>query len=267
MSSDTDPVLQLGRDLADALDPSDIVGRWMSHHLAELIHQCEENPRDTELFASTRGVVLNLWEHKSGAPFKSEPYAHVRPILRAIERLDPNPAPWAYYRPFEEQEPSVKAMSTYPLLPVACDIDREVGQLIRLIVALTARDAMSCEEPWVMVGKDAAKTEEDNAVRTLEQLVRRLGYRTEDTAGPGAVGAEATESPEVAGPAPNNEISSEPVAIRTNIIDAMEELQHSEPLNRSIQNTLIRCHRLLDQISDMCRTAPASDGTETGPQS
>lgn len=36
-------------------------------------------------------------------------------------------------------------MATYPLLPVACDIDREVGQLIRLVVALTDRDAMSCE--------------------------------------------------------------------------------------------------------------------------
>lgn len=49
MSSDTDPVLQLGRDLADALDPSDIVGRWMSHHLAQLISQCDENPHDAEL--------------------------------------------------------------------------------------------------------------------------------------------------------------------------------------------------------------------------
>lgn len=113
MSSDTDPVLQLGRDLADALDPSDIVGRWMSHHLAQLISQCDENPHDAELSATTRDVVLKLWEHKSGAPLTSEPYAYVQPVLRAIERLDPSPAPWAYYRPFAEQAPSTKAMATY----------------------------------------------------------------------------------------------------------------------------------------------------------
>jgi hypothetical protein len=266
MSSDSDPVLQLGRNLADALDPSDIVGRWMSHHLAELINQCEENPHDAELSATTRGVVLNLWEHKSGAPLKSEPYAHIQPILRAIERLDPSPAPWAYYRPFDEQAPSAKAMATYPLLPVACDIDREVGQLIRLVVALTARDAMSCEEPWVMAGKDAAKTEEDIAVRTLEQLVRRLRYRTEeDTDEAPAVGSQATEAPAIVGRAANNESLSEPEAVGTNIIDAAENLGPSGPLSRSIQNSLTRCRRLLDQLSDMYGNAPGSEGSQTGP--
>lgn len=138
--------------------------------------------------------------------------------------------------------------------------------MIRLVIALTARDAMSCEEPWVMSGKDTAKTEEDNAVRTLERLVRRLRYRTEeDLGGPRVVGSQATESPEVLGPATNKESPSVPEAVGANIIDSKEHLGPSELLSRSIQSSLTRCRRLLDQLSDICGKAPDSEGSETSP--
>jgi hypothetical protein len=117
-----------------------------------------------------------------------------------------------------------------------------------------------------MAGKDTAKTEEDNAVRTLEHLVRRLRYRTEEDAdGARVAGNEAIESLEVLGPTANNESPSAPEAVGTAIIDAAENLGPSEPLSRSIQNSLIRCRRLLDQLSDICGKAPDPEGSETGP--
>src|SRR5688572_28049344 len=105
MSSDADPVLELGRALADALDHSDVVGRWMSHHLAELITRCEASPEDSELAATTRDVVLRLWERNRGARFQTEPFGYLQAVLRAIARLDPHPTPWAHYRPFDDQDP------------------------------------------------------------------------------------------------------------------------------------------------------------------
>ena len=50
MTSDPDVVLQLGRELADALDEGDVVGRWMSHHLGDLLARCDE-----------AGVFPKLW--------------------------------------------------------------------------------------------------------------------------------------------------------------------------------------------------------------
>ncbi|BCW48099.1 hypothetical protein [Arthrobacter sp. StoSoilB13] len=257
MSPDTDNVLQLGRDLAEALNPSDIVGRWMSHHLAELINRCREDPDDEQLAATTREVVLKLWEHKSGAPWKGEPYAYLRPVMRAIERLDPSPAPWAYYRPFDEHSPSVKAMTTYPLLPVACEIDSEVGNLIRLVVAHTARDAISCEEPWVIAGITTAKTEEDRVVSALEQLIHRYSGRGESAPDePLAVDFETVSLKTTSGTA-NDESSSTAETDDTEGVETIDDPETTEPLTMAVQAAVMRCRALLDKLSAM-----SGNGTE-----
>ncbi|MFJ4229679.1 hypothetical protein ACIPYV_19100 [Paenarthrobacter nicotinovorans] len=262
MSSDTDNVLQLGQDLAEALDPSDIVGRWMSHHLAELINRCSEDPDDEELAATTREVVLKLWEHKSGAPFKSEPYAYLRPVLRALERLDPSPAPWAYYSPFDEQEPSVKAMTTYPLLPVACDTDYEVGKLIRLVIATTAKDAISCEEPWVISGLNTAETEEDHVVRTLEQFLRRYSHRSESVPDEPLEADLEAVAPDTTSGAAMDESPGTAEMDATEAVGPADALDFSEPLLVAVQASVMRCRALLDRISDL--TGKASDPGESG---
>lgn len=267
MSTDSDLVLQLGRDLAEALDHSDIVGRWMSHHLAELISRCEASPEDKELASTTRNVVLKLWEHKSGAPFQAEPYAYLRPVLRAIERLDPSPAPWAFYRPFAEQAPSDKTLATYPLLQKACEIDREIGQLIRLLVGLTARDAISCEESWVMAGKDTANTEEDRAVRTLEQFVRRLEYKAEeDTEETSVLDSQAIgESDQENSSVHATDEESQGWSKETgNITEAIKTLNSTDLLSLAVQGAVVRCRPLLDQVADLCAKEPATDSELIG---
>lgn len=256
MSPDTDNVLQLGQDLADALDPSDIVGRWMSHHLAELISRCRQDPDNEEVAATTREVVLKLWEHKSGAPFKGEPYAYLRPVLRAIERLDPSPDPWAYYRPFDEQAPSVKAMTTYPLLPVACDIDYEVGNLIRLVVAHTAKDAISCEEPWVIAGLNAAETEEDRVARKLEQLMRRYSHRSESVPDDRLEADFETIAPDTTSGAATDESPGTAETEDSQAVEATDAPNFSEPLVVAVQAAVIRCRALLDRLSDLTGKVP-----------
>lgn len=261
MSSETDRVFQLGRDLSEALDRSDVVGRWMSHHLAELISRSEENPTNEELASTTRDVVLKLWEHKSGAPLRRDPYAYVKPVLRAIERLDPNPDPWAFYRPFNDQAPSDKSLATYPLLKMACEIDREVGDLIRLLVGLAARDALTTDEAWVIAGKDTAKTEEDRAVRNLDQLVRRLRYQAEE--GSDEASALASEEIEQSGGqisssahASTEDSTDNPKTDDTKSTGAIRAFDSTDPLTQAAQRAVVQCGHLVKQLEDLCATQP-----------
>jgi hypothetical protein len=268
MSSDPDIVLKLGRDLADALDPSDVVGRWMSHYLAELLTRCEESPHDEELIATTRDTVLKLWEHKSGASFQTKPFTYLQPVMRAIARLDPDPAPWAFYSPFDEEAPSAKALSTYPLLKMACDIDREVGRLIRLSVGITAQQAISCEETWVIAGKETAKTEEDRAVRALEQVIRRMRLQTEPDPqdAPKAVNEvdDQCDRASVPRPAAYEQLTEEPVNAGAQGGDSEDSLEPVDPLTLALQAAIIRCRHVLDQLADRY-DVPAidSEGTTT----
>lgn len=266
MSSDAEPVLQLGRDLADALDPSDVLGRWMSHHLADLITRCEANPDDEELAAATRDVVLRVWERKGGARFQTQPFAYVQPVLRAIARLDPDPAPWAYYRPFDERVPNAEALASYPLLQVACDIDREVGHLIRLGVAVTARKALSREEPWVIAGMETAETEEDHAARALQQLVRRLrlpaGPDPRETLESDNQVSMESGSAHSAAPVDDKVCPSEPVSADANSNDAADTFESADALTMGLRSAVVRCRRLIDQFADLCEEQTAVEREE-----
>lgn len=254
MSSNADSVLQLGRELADALNPSDVIGRWMSHHLAELITRCEENPEDEELATTTRDVVLKLWEHKSGAPFQADPYRYLQPLLRAISRLEPNPDPWAFYSPFDGETPSVESISTYPLLRAALDIDQEIGTLIRLCVGIAAQEALSCEDPWVIAGKEIAITEEDRAVNALERIFHRM--RLNKTANSSDVPSVQNvmdsdlDLMSLAEPATAAQLPGEPVTPDPHGTGTEETFESIGPLALSLQSAIIRCRRLLDQLSD-----------------
>ena len=69
MTGESDAVIELGKSLADALDASDIVGRWMAHHLADLITRSETQPNDHELARETREVVLSCGNTTRAADF------------------------------------------------------------------------------------------------------------------------------------------------------------------------------------------------------
>ncbi|WP_147915719.1 hypothetical protein [Ruania zhangjianzhongii] len=261
MSSDNDPVLQLGRDLADALDRSDVVGRWMSHHLADLISQCEADPNDAELATTTRNVVLMLWERKRGAVFDSEPYAYLRPILRAIARLDPDPEPWAFYRAFTDDSPPTEALTTYPLLRAMSDIDREVGQLIRFGVAVAAREASAREDAWVISALATAQTEEDRAVQALQRLERRLRLQAEPVPRTNLAishldGVEEPEESSSSGPP--HPAASEPSADGANDLADADAFASSDVLLLELQAAVNRCRRVFDLVADLVGEAPGA---------
>lgn len=265
MSSNADSVLQLGRELADALNPSDVLGRWMSHHLAELITRCEENPEDEELASTTRDAILKLWEHKSGASFQTEPYKYLQPLLRAVARLEPNPDPWAFYSPFDREIPSVESLSMFPLLQAALDIDREVGSLIRLCVGIAAQEATSCEDPWVIEGKEIALTQEDRAVSALERVFHRMRLKkpanSSDAPSVQNVMDSDLDLMSLADPATAAQLPGEPVTPDPRGTGIEETFESIDPLALSLQSAIIRCRRLLAQLSDQYVNATSEGGS------
>jgi len=251
MTSEASAVLQLGRHLADALDHHDIVGRWLAHHLADLITRCETTPEDEELAATTREVILTLWKHKNRGSFRTDPYGYVRPVLEALARLEPDPAPWAYYRTFPDgNQPPTNELMTYPLLQAACEMDRDVGQLIRLAVAVASREAISKEEPWVIAASALADSEEDRAVRLVEQFSRRHRLLADED--------------------PRTLMDSEPDSLATSeATDSDEGLTSGASSNASgpdpqaaliiaLRAAIVRCRSLINQLDEISFGLPSA---------
>lgn len=250
MTSDADPVLQLGRSLANALDPSDVVGRWMSHHLADLLTKCEANPEDEMLVAQTRELILKLWEHKGGGRFKRAPFEHLRPVLAALGRLEPNQPPWAHYRTLPpEDHPDSQSLATYPLLKTACDMDHEFGQLVRVAVALAAEEAIAREEPWVLAGVALGDTEMDRALQQ-EQLLRR--YRLSAAQYSADVDPREQSAEE---DAPEQRPCSDDPAD----IDGAGKQSKNEVLQASLRAAISRCAHLLKRMSELSSQMEAAD--------
>lgn len=97
-------VLELGKYLVRELnleDEVDTLGRWMSHHLAELIHKAE-NGKTTEerLQASQQSIetILRIWDHRKNLPRQIYPLAEYDELLKVINRLriDSNPYFYGY---------------------------------------------------------------------------------------------------------------------------------------------------------------------------
>lgn len=249
MTSDRDVVLQLGRELAGALDESDVVGRWLAHHLADLLTRCEASPDDQELARTTREVILKLWEHKSAGEFRRAPYGHLVPVLDALARLKPEPSPWWHYRTFSDDErPPEGALGRYPVLKTACRIDGEVGDLVRLAVAVAAKEATSAEEPWVIAGSALAANEQDRAVQAIEQLVRRVEIRHR------LLVQDAEESEESADVDPGLSATADGVVSP----DGADPLGvgHDEVLLIALRAALVRCRSLIDQLDRLCSGVP-----------
>jgi len=86
--------MNLGKALVKELnlDPGvDTLGRWMAHYIAEQIEIAENATGVDKREAEERCFksILKLWNHRSVIPGESRPFVNFEPILRTLERLDP----------------------------------------------------------------------------------------------------------------------------------------------------------------------------------
>lgn len=95
-------VLALGQHLVRELgleDSVDTLGRWMAHHVAELINQARvEPPGRTRSEAQKRATetILALWEHRENLPHNAYPLAPYKDLLRVLDLMQPNDNPFRF---------------------------------------------------------------------------------------------------------------------------------------------------------------------------
>src|ERR1700730_6997440 len=89
-SQRSEKILALGRMLVEelGLEPSvDTLGRWMAHHIAELMDRVKMATGEECIRAENRcfEAILNLWKHRSQLPNGKRPFADLEAIIRAVQ--------------------------------------------------------------------------------------------------------------------------------------------------------------------------------------
>lgn len=101
-------VLALGEYLVRELelkDGVDTLGRWMAHHLAELIHEAKNGgtaAKRTKASRQATETILRIWEHRRLLPGKAYPLAPYNELLAVLHRLRPDANPFGVYRQYGE---------------------------------------------------------------------------------------------------------------------------------------------------------------------
>jgi len=142
-----------------ALDDSvDTLGRWMAHHLAELISNLEKASPDSryEKEAEIRAAILDLWAHRYSLPNKTRPFADFVPILRALESLDPEVSEsrfmMKYQLPDSDGDESVE---TKNWLQMARSLDSGARKLINFCIQQAAAGSLNSAAEWVQAAVNA----------------------------------------------------------------------------------------------------------------
>jgi hypothetical protein len=95
--------LELGRHLVRELgyeDQQDTLGRWMAHHLAELINKAENGATGTERVRARKNAtetILKIWEHRALLPGNAYPLAPYKDILKVLDRFRPADNPLRFF--------------------------------------------------------------------------------------------------------------------------------------------------------------------------
>ena len=93
-------VLVLGHHLATELgfsESCDTLGKWMSHHLAEMIDRVEreENPEKKEKYQQqTVELILKIWDHRSSLNETAYPLTRFKSIIDSLSILSPEANVW-----------------------------------------------------------------------------------------------------------------------------------------------------------------------------
>ncbi|MCK5240859.1 hypothetical protein KAR34_00275 [bacterium] len=136
-------VLALGRLLVKELDLEksvDTLGKWMAHHISELIIEAEEANGDekSDIEDRCRGAILALWDHVSVFPRGHRPLDNIEPILATIQALDPQNK--AYFH-ISEAESLIKKSTLSDNAKEWLDMSMGIDYSARLLISLCLQKA------------------------------------------------------------------------------------------------------------------------------
>lgn len=97
-------IINLGKLLVNELgltNSTDTLSRWMAHYLAEKITQQESLPNGKERDEIEKicfESILKLWEHRWLLPSGSRPFESFEPILKVLEKINPENGDAFFYK-------------------------------------------------------------------------------------------------------------------------------------------------------------------------
>jgi hypothetical protein len=157
-------VLELGRHLVRELgfeDGVDTLGRWMSHHVAELIDKAENGVTAAERVRARKlatETILKIWDHRASLPANIYPLAPYKDVLKVLDRLQPNNNPFRHISRYGETKRAQCAADLF-------------DSLSRLIIALLLMEIPSGEEsvPVDTPASEALSETEQQVLTTIQR--------------------------------------------------------------------------------------------------
>ncbi|MFB7559210.1 hypothetical protein [Streptomyces brevispora] len=183
--------LELGKEIAASLPDHDVLGRWMAHHIGDLIIRVEtaSEAEADDVRRETATAVLALWDHRAALPISRPPLDTFEPVFTALERLSEPQDPWDFYRMFQRgSEPSEDDMAAAPLLRIALNLEEIVRRVVRTIVTVAAREAADREAKWLKLSDHVEDDEQRAARDAILELARTLETYAGDADGQPAAG-------------------------------------------------------------------------------
>jgi len=172
-------IINLGKLLVQelGLDQSvDTLARWMAHYIAEKMELLERLPESKEKDDAKKDcfeTILDLWKHRWLLPSGRRPLESFEPILRVIERINPEKEEPFFYRfsdhdlsEINTESSNEKEINDY--LNIALQIDRTAKIWINDILTQAALKAKN--ENTELILKNAV-TLSDNDDTKIIQLI------------------------------------------------------------------------------------------------
>lgn len=168
-------VIELGKRIVQELEldrSCDTLGRWMAHHLAELIAQAEQGPEGdaSAVYQECRTAIFELWEHILSVPTKTRPFRDLEPIVETIRALDPDERSYFYQtRAQEVADSSDLPVAAKDWLKLSRGIDYSARLLIQMCFDRVANETSGKLKEWIELASDAGARDLP-IVRVIHQL-------------------------------------------------------------------------------------------------
>lgn len=163
-SAQSEKVLELGRKLVEELglaDSTDTLGRWMAHHVADLIAKAETATGADKGTAEADAfdAILKLWKHRSEFPAGKRPFGELESIIRTIASLDPEDDTLRYYRMVRPPKGETADSSDQEKwLRLAEDMDYVAKVPIGYCLEEAAGAALDRSKEWVKLAEGIGET-------------------------------------------------------------------------------------------------------------
>jgi hypothetical protein len=166
--------LALGQLLAKHVEPHDLTGQWMAHHLAQLIEDAKDEAETTpEQRIQVVETILKLWGRRRDLPGKV-PGWEFDTVFAALDRLEDD-SPWAFSRLRNITEDVPDPGSTeLPLIATAADLERLARVSVITLIAVAFEVALEGNAEWIQAAKALHTGLEDELGSVVPRIRRRL---------------------------------------------------------------------------------------------